>query len=300
MNDDNDAIELDPDDHSDMGDGPSNNDVLGIAFYSFLGFTMVQTSYAIRAKSSAMMADSAAMFVDAGTYLCNMLAERLKSRPITEEEEKLPPSVLEHKLKLQRLYLELFPPLISVVTLLYLTFTTFQNAIATLESPESTEDGNEGQGPNVQVMMLFSFLNLLLDIVNVTCFARVHQAVMTPVNFDTKTEKSPLLPIDETIVTGISESTLDDGDLSDDELINLNMCSAWTHVFADTMRSIVVLLAGALAYFTDIISPTVADASAAIFVSAVIFLSCIPLIKGLLKTVHEITIMRESALMLQI
>ena len=72
------------------------------------------------------------------------------------------------------------------------------------------------------------------------------------------------------------------------------------HVFADTMRSIVVLLAGALAYFTDIISPTVADASAAIFVSAVIFLSCIPLIKGLLKTVHEITIMRESALMLQI
>ena len=66
------------------------------------------------------------------------------------------------------------------------------------------------------------------------------------------------------------------------------------------MRSIFVVGAGSLAYFTHLISATVADASAAIFVSTVIFLSCIPLIKGLLKTFHEITIMRESPLMLQI
>ena len=51
--------------------GPSNNYVLGVAFYSFLGFTILQTSYAIKANSSAMVADSSAMFVDVGTYLCN-------------------------------------------------------------------------------------------------------------------------------------------------------------------------------------------------------------------------------------
>ncbi len=211
----------------DLAEGPSNNDVLGIAFYSFLGFTIVQTSYAIRAKSSAMVADSAAMFVDAGTYLCNMVAERLKTRPLTQQESIMPPCLLEHKLKLQRLYLELFPPLISVVTLLYLTLTTFQSAIETLTTYEPIGNDEDEEGPDVKVMMFFSFLNLLLDIVNVTCFARVHQAVMTPVNFDTKTEKSPLLPIDETVATG-DETNLDDEEISNDTLINLNMCSAWT------------------------------------------------------------------------
>lgn len=210
--------------------GPSNNDVLGMAFFSFLGFTIVQTSFAIRAKSSAMIADSSAMFVDAGTYLCNMLAERLKSRPITEEEERLSPSVLEYKLKLQRLYLELFPPLLSVITLLYVTFTTFDKAVTTLLSDLSAVEGvKSGDQPNLRIMMVFSFMNLLLDIVNVTCFARVNQAVMTPVNFETKTETSKLLSIEETLAT--EEASSEDEDMSDDELLNLNMCSAWTVSF---------------------------------------------------------------------
>jgi hypothetical protein len=222
-----DNIELGSDDTMEIYEGPSNNDVLGIAFYSFLGFTIVQTSFAIRARSSAMVADSAAMFVDAGTYLCNMLAERLKSRPLTEEEENLPPLVLEHKLKLQRLYLELFPPLVSVVTLLYLTCTTFQSAIEVFVIPDSAGNDDNDDEPDVKVMMFFSFMNLLLDIVNVTCFARVYQTVMTPENFDTKTEKTPLIPIDAT-VTSYTETSLDDEEISDAELINLNMCSAWT------------------------------------------------------------------------
>ena len=208
-----------------LHEGPSNNDVLGIAFYSFLGFTIVQTSFAIRAKSSAMMADSSAMFVDAGTYLCNMLAERLKSRALSKEEELLPQQVLQHKLKLQKLYLESFPPLFSVITLLYLTFATFQGSVITLFGPADTVVDDEEE-PNLKLMMFFSFLNLLLDIVNVTCFARVNQAVMTPANFDTNTEKSPLIQNDGTSTT--LDTSLDDDEMLEDELINLNMCSAWT------------------------------------------------------------------------
>jgi len=60
------------------------------------------------------------------------------------------------------------------------------------------------------------------------------------------------------------------------------------------MRSIAVLLAGAISYYTNLISPITADAAAALVVSLVIFLSCIPLCKGLLKTFHEITVLRES------
>jgi len=220
-----------PDDLSLHDTGPSNNDVLGIAFYSFLGFTIVQSSYAFRAKSSAMVADSSAMFVDSGTYLCNMLAERLKSRPISDEEAQLPAPVLHHKLKLQRLYLELFPPFVSVCTLLYVTCTTFRGAIVTLFD---LDDGDGEDAPNLRVMMFFSFLNLLLDAVNVTCFARVHQAVMTPINFDTRTEESPLL---NDFTSATIETSLDDDDISEGEMINLNMCSAWTVRYIERYES---------------------------------------------------------------
>lgn len=294
----------------------SNNQVLGIAFYSFLGFTIIQTTFAIKAKSSAMIADSAAMFVDSATYLFNMIAERLKRREIRQEEqEEYPVTVLEHKLKLERNYLELIPPLISVATLLYVTFVTFGVSIHTLTHSEE-ENSSTGQGqPNVKVMMFFSIMNLLLDIVNVTCFARVNQAIFVPQfnfennhhqqqqqqnNIETMTEDSPLLAlnIDETLGSTTLETSLGEDDISDaDELINLNMCSAWTHVFADTLRSIAVLLAGSVSFFTNVLSPTSADALAALVVSIVIFMSCVPLVRGMAKTLSEIIAMHQSPLM---
>lgn len=68
-------------------------------------------------------------------------------------------------------------------------------------------------------------------------------------------------------------------------------------MFADTLRSVAVLVAGALSFFTNLISPTFADASAALVVSLVIFMSCVPLVKGMAKTLHEIILMRQSPLM---
>ncbi len=203
----------------------SNNQVLGIAFYSFLGFTIVQISFAVQANSSAMMADSAAMFVDAGTYLCNMLAEKIKSRPITQREAILyPPLLLQHRRKLERLYLELFPPAISVLTLLYVTCATFGTAMTTLllatgdiansanasegaennapidviQGKEDGGTGHESKPPNLKIMMFFSILNLLLDAVNFTCFARAEQTIVT-LDLDgasTSTSTAPV-PVDE-------------------------------------------------------------------------------------------------------
>jgi hypothetical protein len=69
------------------------------------------------------------------------------------------------------------------------------------------------------------------------------------------------------------------------------------HVLADTLRSVAVLLAGSLSFFTNLISPAIADASAALVVSLVIFLSCVPLVRGMAKTLQEIITMRQSPLM---
>jgi hypothetical protein len=66
--------------------------------------------------------------------------------------------------------LEFVPPLISVITLLIVTVFVLRTSIRMLIL-DSKRDVSLQADPNVSLMMLFSFLNLLLDIVNVGCFA---------------------------------------------------------------------------------------------------------------------------------
>lgn len=273
-------------------DGVSNGYALGVAFYSFFGFTLVQTSYAIKASSSAMLADSEAMFIDAGTYLCNMLAERLKTREYTPAELLLPVSLRLHHRKLQRLYLELFPPLLSVTALLTVTFTTLKSSVSTLISNE--QDVN----PDLSIMLFFSTVNLILDAVNVLYFAKANQAILTPINFDKEISAKETTPLKErpTNFSETQNSTVadDEDDLSDDGPVNLNMCSAWTHVLADTLRSVAVLVAAGIAYLSDFITPDEADSYAAVLVSFIILFSCGPLLQGLYYTAQEIRDMHRG------
>lgn len=70
--------------------------------------------------------------------------------------------------------------------------------------------------------------------------------------------------------------------------LNLNMCSAWTHVCADTLRTIAVLLAAGFAsLFPKLLSPADADSYGAILVSIIIIFSLAPLIEGLYFTAWE-------------
>jgi Co/Zn/Cd efflux system component len=218
----------------------SDQDTLSqnVAFGSFLGFTLLQFVFALAANSEAMLADCAAMSVDAVTYLFNFCAERLKRREDTEEEKLLSPEVLHRWRKLRRLYLELFPPLISVATLVVVTILTLKKAIQII-----VEDGRDIKNlPDVQIMLVFSALNLLLDALNVTCFARAEdQVVGWPTmcqhhDSEVHTEMAGLLSkgSDENDATASYSAT--DTELStqeDDEStasheMNLNMCSAWT------------------------------------------------------------------------
>lgn len=80
----------------------------------------------------------------------------------------------------------------------------------------------------------------------------------------------------------------DEHDDDGDEGANLNMCSAYTHVFADTLRSIAVIIAAITAELVSTVTPEEADATAAIIVSVLIALSLIPLVQGLVRSVGEL------------
>eukprot|EP00550_Attheya_septentrionalis_P000585 CAMPEP_0198285710 /NCGR_PEP_ID=MMETSP1449-20131203/4950_1 /TAXON_ID=420275 /ORGANISM="Attheya septentrionalis, Strain CCMP2084" /LENGTH=512 /DNA_ID=CAMNT_0043983225 /DNA_START=273 /DNA_END=1811 /DNA_ORIENTATION=+ len=75
---------------------------------------------------------------------------------------------------------------------------------------------------------------------------------------------------------------------------NLNMCSAYTHVFADTVRSIALIIASVIAEFVDGVTSEVADATAALVVSLLILLSLIPLFQGLRVISSELSSIRAE------
>ena len=157
-----------------------------VAFYSFALFALGQMFVAISiARSQAMIADSCAMVIDSLTYLFNSWAERIKNRSLLNNEEH-DSSEREKEIKRlertrQRLLLEIAPPLCSVLTLIGLTVSVSKEAVDTLTADVSNSEENQeaascSDDPNVATMFFFSGLNLALDILNVTCFARARHA----------------------------------------------------------------------------------------------------------------------------
>ena len=71
-------------------------------------------------------------------------------------------------------------------------------------------------------------------------------------------------------------------------------CSAYTHVFADTVRSVAVLIAAILGQFIEVVTPEVADAGAAIVVSAIILIALLPLLSGMVRTGCELYVIRRE------
>lgn len=59
-------------------------------------------------------------------------------------------------------------------------------------------------------------------------------------------------------------------------------------MFADTLRSLAVIIASILASFVPTITPEEADASAAVIVSVLIAFSLVPLAHGMVQTVGEL------------
>jgi Co/Zn/Cd efflux system component len=198
---------------------------------------MVQAVFAIIANSESMLADSEAMSVDALTYLFNMCAESIKNRPLSPYELSLPSHICKRRRTMKRLYLELIPPLISVTTLIVVTVYVMRDSLQILFSQHGEFDPPE-EDVDVTIMLLFSGFNLLLDIVNVTCFARAQQAFgLQSMSLQIPTSRRDTVGEGETIhsdnyLPTESTSLLDEHaqELEKDSMFgaNLNMCSAWT------------------------------------------------------------------------
>eukprot|EP00429_Kryptoperidinium_foliaceum_P018536 CAMPEP_0176033104 /NCGR_PEP_ID=MMETSP0120_2-20121206/16347_1 /TAXON_ID=160619 /ORGANISM="Kryptoperidinium foliaceum, Strain CCMP 1326" /LENGTH=334 /DNA_ID=CAMNT_0017366427 /DNA_START=167 /DNA_END=1172 /DNA_ORIENTATION=+ len=288
---------------------PSNEKLLCTAFISFMTFALVQTVVALIAKSEALLGDSAAMMVDALTYLFNWYAERQKRVYSAASENGRVGEVEALRLRKYYLQLELLPPLLSVSTLIVVIGFVLAKAIHVLIL-DASRDVSLQSKPNVNLMLLFSIFNLFLDFLNVFCFARAHHAFgyetntvdhhdgqSLPERLQLKSMQG-LLNDDETgagiqmemkgTAAPMSElRKMEDHD-EEHESSNLNMCSAYTHVFADTLRSLAVILASILADFVPVITAEEADASAAVVVSVLILASLLPLVKGMIHTLREL------------
>jgi len=332
-------------------EGPSNERLLGTAFLSFMSFALTQLVFAFIAGSEAMMGDSAAMIVDALTYLFNWIAERKKSRfdagyEISNDDSD-PASAQRIRERARRkmvLQLEIVPPLISVSTLIIVTAFVMRKAIKVLLL-DMHRKRSEQQIPNINLMLGFSVFNLGLDFLNVFCFAKAkhllgfqtteahnygeHNARHHPritnessngsdIRDEARTKTSyrqvdldssensyselmahsdihEIRPNDTSNGNGLSNSNHTANHEEDDkEQANLNMCSAYTHVFADTLRSIAVILAAGVAELVEDVSPEEADATAAVIVSVLILLSLVPLFHGLLQSFAELRAIRAE------
>ena len=174
------------------------------------------------------------MFLDSLTYLTNLVSEKKKPTATPATMLKVRSSAagrcgVKEVAKgwrqpafhppLANLFppsqLELFPPLVSVVALVSVSGYIIATASITLTDKHPHAGDEEGdEATNTTYMLIFASINLALDILNVACFARA----------------SRLFGYD---VSGDGESGGGEGGKG---RTNMNMCSAYTHVLADTLR----------------------------------------------------------------
>lgn len=234
----------------------------------------------------------------------------------------------ERALRQAFLQLEIITPLFSISALVGITSWILHDAILTFLSPASpsspssasepeTDPRSSPSGPNLNVMIIFSSINLLLDILNMSCFARAKHLLGYKTTSGTRqhldhhhrhhhsheTNAAEITTAVDNIVVlledGVASNAKEDpndhiANDSDDDSANLNMCAAYTHVFADTQRSLAVILAVIIAKVVQGVTPEMADATAAIVVSLLILLSLIPLMQGLWQTMVEWRVLRAE------
>ena len=137
------------------------------------------------ANSQAMKGDSAAMLVDSFTYFFNYMAEKKKATIRNEQRTQQQLGVLSFREMLllkcanhkKLLLLEIIPPLVSVSTLIIVTIMILHESILVLIEqfdPNFEVDPEDEEIPNLTIMLIFSTMNLILDLVNVFFFGRAH------------------------------------------------------------------------------------------------------------------------------
>lgn len=221
--------------------GLSNETVLLGAFLSFMLFVVFEVIAGLQAQSLSLIGDAASMAVDAMTYLANFLAVRAMRIRGTRGGGALSTTEV--------LIYEVLPPSISMTVLLGVTVFILSDAVETLTDGDAERGSTEEEVSRGMTMLIFGGINLAVDVVNVVFFIkREHQS---------------------SAGGGSALSVLCLGGEPVDGSGELNMASAWTHVFADTLRSVTVMISGTVAVM-GAASADRADAVGALVVSAMV------------------------------
>lgn len=256
----------------------SNQTVLSITCLSFSLFVVGEVIGAIAGHSWSLLGDAAAMSVDVISYFTNMVAERIKSGG-----GQITPRM--------QMVLEVYIPLFSVTLLIAVTIYVTIGAIGDIVSPPADDD------VDIFFLWLFSSLNAVVDIVSGYMFYAKGKdvfyegvgAIEDGNGSDTNNPNSKHAMFNEDSDADVVGTAPDIVPAHSDDTKNLNMISAFTHVGGDTMRTISVFVAAAVATAGSI-PGYLCDAWAAVFVSITIVLMVIPLlmeIHGAYKRIYE-------------
>ncbi len=251
----------------------TNQTVLMITCVSFFVFVVAEIVGAIAGNSWSLLGDAAAMSIDVISYLTNMIAERIKAK----NGGDISPAT--------QLILEVIIPGFSVTALIGVTIYVTIGAVSDIVNKPANDE------VDIFMLWLFSSLNAVVDVISAYMFyAKGKEVFYESMDnaFDSgidlvgpDSKHSMNAPVNAPGEDGPgggsgldvrpphSVSTIAGGK-------NLNMISAFTHVGGDTLRTISVFIAAAVATFTGY-PGYLCDAWAAVVVSVTIVLMVIPL-----------------------
>jgi len=251
----------------------SNQTVLMVTCISFFLFVVAEIIGALAGHSLSLLGDAAAMSVDVFSYFSNMYAERIRNRG----------GDLNRGTKMM---LEVYIPSFSICLLLGVTGHIMNESVKVLKGEGGKDD------VNVYFMWGFSSCNALVDLLSTYFFIRGGRSVF----FYTTVEKAQKSSSYREIIVADDEEDPAQTQISNDRIsseiivsskFNLNMASAFTHLGGDSLRTISVFIAAAVATATDI-DGNLCDAWAAIIAATTIICIVIPLIREIYKTAMSI------------
>lgn len=270
----------------------SNQALLRIACFSFGIFVIAVIIGALESGALSLLGDGAAMGVDVITYLANMYAEYKAQHGISNQAKWI---------------FRVIIPSFALCSLLAVTGWITSDAVAILVSP-STDSGDD---LDVAFLWGFATANTFVDaLCSAAFYVRGRSVFYQEIKgalFRTEEHHIQTLALEESDVNDSQVESVKDIETdniifeSDMKLetvndtksvesvkeVNLNMLSAFTHISADTLRTITIFIAAAVTTSTNIRADVV-DAYAAIIVTAIIICICFPLGYEIFKASRQI------------
>lgn len=219
-------------------------------------FSCAQIVAALHANSLALLADSGTMLVDSVTYAFNIYAEYV--RATTDDDARVRT-------------VDVFASTFSVIALVVVTVYVF---VGSLQRLVQADDNDGEETVNGRLVVEFAVGNLVLDVVMCVSFwrgsGRGNEGEEDNDDGDESEERrnleAPLLTEDgesHTAVRWLPHALRD-----------INMCSAFSHLFADTLRTTTELVGGAIESAVESESLKT-DAISSIIVSFFIFFAAL-------------------------